>query len=237
MNKSIKCTVLIVLGFGFFLRCSSIQNNSTNTITTDSLVISSKEFSPQFNTMTDPRDSQTYTIVTIGNQTWMAENLRYKTAGSWLNPNNPTEKYGRLYNRKAVLSACPNGWRLPSDSEWNILEMELGMPENLAYQTGWRGEHAHTLKSKTGWADENNGNNSSGFNAFPAGYYDSESFGGLGNSSGFWASDAGFNHLNSNNPSGLWVRFLGAPKQGMNRFYDDNKNALEWGIACRCIKN
>ena len=83
-------------------------------------------------TFTDSRDGETYLVVTIGEQCWMAENLRYIANGSWLNPDNPSVSYGRLYdwtalmneetssnsNPSGVQGICPTGWHLHSDEEW-----------------------------------------------------------------------------------------------------------------------
>ena len=62
--------------------------------------------------------------------------------------------YGRLYNWYAVDDArglCPSGWHVPTDGEFMTLEMELGMSESEANDTGWRGTDQGTqMKSSPG---------------------------------------------------------------------------------------
>ncbi|MEN9354411.1 MAG: hypothetical protein RL318_1736 [Fibrobacterota bacterium] len=95
----------------------------------------------------DPRDGQTYPVVTIGKQTWMAKNLNYKTDSSWWYENNADSgaKYGRLYTWASSMDlpdscnlernleictelikpvhqgACPVGWHVPTPDEWTYL--------------------------------------------------------------------------------------------------------------------
>ena len=75
-------------------------------------------------TFKDPRDGNVYKTITIGNQTWFAENLRYIT------PDDTTVCpqdsvlcgiTGRYYTWSAALKSCPDGWKLPSEEEWAAL--------------------------------------------------------------------------------------------------------------------
>ena len=188
----------------------------------------------------DSRDSTTYATVVIGNQRWMAENLRYNALGSWLNPNNPSIAYGRLYDWATVMNGvstsslepsgvqgiCPSGWHLPSDVEWSVLEIALGMSSSDSITMGQRGTHCTAMKSTTGWANNGNGTNSSGFNAFSAGFFLSGTFLNLGDgSTSFWSSTEKTATL------GLY-RSLGNGAT-VHRYYY-SKTA---GLSCRCIEN
>ena len=115
-----------------------------------------------YGSMTDSRDGQVYRTVEIGKQTWMAENLNFKTVDSYCYEDNASNctRYGRLYLWDAAASACPNGWHLPTNSEW----------ETLFEAVGGRSVAGTALKSQTGWESNGNGTDDYGFSAFPAGY-------------------------------------------------------------------
>jgi len=127
-------------------------------------------------TFTDSRDGKTYKWVEIGKQTWMAENLNYNAEGSkcygeggmaWIDGNKITlseeeaqancEKYGRLYDWDMSMSACPSGWHLPRDSEWDILLEATGGERVIDPSGGIRLERVSYyntsmhLRNKNGW--------------------------------------------------------------------------------------
>ena len=138
----------------------------------------------------DPRDKQLYKVVTIGDQTWMAENLNYKTENSYCYGETASDPktenctmYGRLYTWAAANDVCPEGWHLPDTTEWNKLITAVGGDST----TGTK------LKSQTGWKDykgtSGNGTDVYGFSGFPAG---GEDYGGfyfdMGFGTGFWSA-------------------------------------------------
>ena len=86
------------------------------------------------NTVTD-FDGNVYSTVKIGDQWWMAENLKttHMSDGSILSgvyayndDENNVADYGRLYTWQAALNASPPGWHLPSDEEWDELINTVG---------------------------------------------------------------------------------------------------------------
>lgn len=85
------------------------------------------------NKFTDLRDGNSYRTITIAGVTWMAENLKYKAAGSGAyffdnDPNN-LAAYGVLYEWKTAMKACPDGWHLPSGSEFRTLANHFEIEE------------------------------------------------------------------------------------------------------------
>lgn len=69
--------------------------------------------------MKDSRDQKLYKVEVIGNKTYMAENLNYKTPNSYCYDNNISncKKTGRLYTWISASHACPEGWSLPTIDE------------------------------------------------------------------------------------------------------------------------
>lgn len=185
---------------------------------------------------TDIRDGTTYNTVKIGDQWWMSENLNYDPGnGSWAYENDPSNAavYGRLYKWKTAVTACPDGWHLPKDNEWIEMEMFLGMSQSDADGFTFRGtDEGSKLKTTSGWDNNGNGTNSSGFSALPGGYFWQADgiFEGMGEDAMFWAprvsdtTDTGYN---------AWFRNL---NYDSDKVYRENLNRNN-GFSVRCVKD
>jgi len=189
--------------------CSGVTSSSCwVTMTKDKSL--SAIFVATSGTLTDSRDGQTYKYVKIGSQTWMAQNLNYKVDSSWCYGGDASNcaTYGRLYKWAAVMDlastyssttwggdlphqgVCPSGWHVPSDAEWQTLEVSVGMSAETAATADWRGTTEGTkLKANSSLWSTNTGTDAYGFSVLPAGYnsYD-ETFYYLGDYAYFWSS-------------------------------------------------
>jgi uncharacterized protein (TIGR02145 family) len=191
-------------------------------------------------TFKDSRDSKSYQWVRIGDQIWMAGNLAWLPSvspssvisetspyyyvngydGSSVSEAKATANYstyGALYNWHAAQNACPSGWHLPTDSEWTILTNHLGGIDVAGMK----------MKSTSGWNSNGNGDNSSGFNALPAG--------GLDHKYGFITINtiAVFSSATENSTSTAWYRGLIFSENKVNR----NDPVKSDGYSVRCIKD
>ena len=183
------------------------------------------EFNPdiQYGSFTDARNGEVYKTVQIGDQTWMAENLRSIS-------DDPNEvnccNYGKLYvHQKEV---CPEGWHLPDSSEWQILIDYLG-GNNIA-----GGKLKET--GNTHWDPPNNGaTNSSGFTALGAGFADDV----LGlqernKRAEFWTSTR---YPGDNGNISYYYVFLSSSSTKVAMFYSSDDFELMEKKSVRCIKN
>ena len=195
-------------------------------------------------TMTDSRDGRTYKTVTIGTQTWMAENINYETDSSFCYGDTLANctKYGRLYTWAAAMDSvgiwstngkgcgygttcsptypvrgvCPEGWHLPTKAEFKTLFTAVDGQSTAD----------KVLKSTSGWNSSGNGTDAFAFSALPAGYrnYYGEYF-YEGDNAYFWSSTEDDSKFAYN----------------MYLYYDDGNaymyNYKYYGFSVRCLKD
>jgi len=215
------------------------------------------------NTLTDV-DGNVYKIVTIGSQTWMAENLKVthyrdgtaipnitdnanwgsSATGAYCDYSNSTTngtKYGHLYNWYAAVDSrniAPSGWHVPTDIEWKTLENYL-IANGYNYD-GAKSENkiAKSLAAKTYWTNNTGigtvGNDSTKNNA--AGF------------NGFpYGYRYDFNGLSYGfglvavwwSSTNLYNESISYDKNMSQSFVDGNvvNGYKHYGIAIRCVKD
>jgi uncharacterized protein (TIGR02145 family) len=219
------------------------ESGKYSTIVTDVLT-SSKTITFKFVACTDA-DNNNYTVVQIGSQIWMAENLKttkyndgisiplVTDKAAWTNLNTPGccwysndsslyNIYGLLYNWYTVNTGklAPVGWHVPTDVEWTTLTSNLG--ESNA---GDKLKESGT----THWAQPNRtATNESGFTALPGGQREwNGNFFNLGTNGGWWSSTPYY--LNGY----AWLRMMYYASIEVLRYNDQVVRAFN----VRCVKD
>ena len=201
-------------------------------------------------------EGQTYNTIQIFSQCWFKENLNVGVmiVSSQSQTNNDTiEKYcmsdneyycnnfaGGLYlwdemmkytNEAGGKGICPDGWHIPDDLDWQILEGAVDSDYKIGNQEwenyNWRGADAGGNLKQTGttsWEPPNNGaTDAFGFSALPGGYFVQGGFWGPGHKGYFWSSDYTKKYYRNLD----WNQIKVNRKSGGNGF----------AISVRCIKN
>ena len=197
------------------------------------------------NILIDARDKQIYKIVTIGNQTWMAENLNYAylqptatlDSSSWCYDDDPAncEKYGRYYLWSAAMDSaavfsddakgCGYGTtctiKTPSrgicPAGWHIPSRDEW---NTLYSAMDKSPYAMQAKGFENWPDATD---AYGFSVLPAGKYYISSFRGMGSIAVFWSATGANSYANR------W--YIDA---GTSNFYSET---MDDGYSVRCVKD
>lgn len=175
----------------------------------------------------DSRDGKTYKWVKIGEQIWMAENLAYQSSTGiyWMYEGDlfNDSKFGYLYDWEAACEVCPDGWKLPVESEWN----------ELINHVGGKAIAGKKLKTTMGWVDDGNGDDEFGFSALPSGSINAPGgpIVGIGVYARFWGIIQKGNSRDKTFQSG--AIFLPSFKI---EIYLASGNGGTWN-SVRCIKN
>ena len=179
--------------------------------------------------------------IKIGTQTWTTKNLDVTTyrngevipqvqdanawanlrTGAWCYYENNTangSSYGKLYNWYAVndpRGLAPKGYHIPSDAEWTILS------DNLGDEAGTK------MKSSSGWENNGNGNNTSGFAGLPGGFrFSYGSFFPIGANGSWWSSSEYNTYL-------AWCRDLNYGDGNVYSYSPSKRN----GFSVRCLRD
>lgn len=197
----------------------------------------------------DARDGKIYKVATIGNQTWLAQNLNYSSceiaSSSWCYDGDAAncEKYGRLYSWTAAAHVdasfqrkyaaletgaqgiCPDGFRLPTEADWDELE---------AFVKTDKGSVSSSLRSVAEWNDDSGyvATDAYGFSALPSGYrFSSTSYMNLHEKATFWTAEEDMSDMGGAGSNAL-IRSLDF------RFDDfgTGSKLKDEGHAVRCIK-
>ena len=202
-----------------------------------------------YGTITD-QQGNVYKTILIGNQEWMAENLKtsvYRngdaiteisnntqwaslTNGAWCHFENNSLiecPYGKLYNWFTIADprgVCPTGWHIPTDGEWTQLTNFLGGEET-----------AGSKMKSTGtdyWLSPNSGAlNESGFSGLPGNYrYLNGEFQSTNPGENDFAAFWSLTELQSN---AAWGRYLYYSSSAINR----GSASKEEGHSIRCIRD
>jgi len=251
--------------------CNSGEGYLVKMLAADVLIYPSSSLFTCGDPFTDPRNEQIYLSVQIGDQCWMAENLNigYLIPGNQdMTDNGVIEKYCYAYDNSACdekgglyqwdemmqyktiqgeQGICPDGWYIPSDEDWKILEgtvdSQYPVGDPVWDIEGWRGfDVGLNLKFISDWFSFGNGTNDFGFSALPGGYRMNDgNYSGYSTSAYFWSSTEKGNDY-------AWSRALFYSNNDVNRndyedifFYsNDNKNPQDYnglGFSVRCIRD
>ena len=209
----------------------------------------------------DSRDGNLYSYRTYGSQVWMTKNMAYlpSVVGPGTGSNSTAyyyvygydgtnvtaakgttnyNKYGVLYNWPAALTACPEGWHLPSDAEWTQLEEYLiangynydgtttgnKIAKSMANYSGW---NTSSTVGAVGNTDYPEYRNKSGFTALPGGCRSLDGAFNYVGDSGYWWSSTQYD------TSSAWGRRLYFIRSSVTRV----SNYKESGFSVRCVRD
>lgn len=161
--------------------------------------------------LTDSRDGKKYKVQKFGNQLWMVENLNFKSPNSKVydNKEENAAKYGRLYNYQDAMKACPAGWVLPSEIDWNLFASDYADQVDGLWFT-YKASEDTWLWNFSGRLNEKN------------------TFEGFGVSGAYWSSeDPG------KDPSGKSLQF---DKSDNTISAHTEYETLSVGVGIRCMK-
>lgn len=239
-------TLLILLSIGFaflFVGCKKEEE---------------EEIIVERSTVNDVQGN-TYATVKIGDQWWMAENLRTTTFNdstpllyiertdgadtTWTQNTVPAYSYindsisGLLYQASVITDTkniAPIGWHVATDEDWKKLEATIGMSSDDIQQTGWRGDEEAdliTAKYNVGWPANDQDN----------GLYGLDKYGFDAIPSGCRGTDG---RTNIQNNTAFWWSDTQNGTETYYRYIDSQSKKIfrqlihsSYGMSIRCVKD
>ncbi len=239
-----------LFGFTFYCRNSNWEQDGPYSFKQSDIFAKDKEYG----TMTDPRDGHVYKTIDIDGNTWMAENLNYYDNSGFMYLESYCHDYngsecglgGRSYSWVAAMAidtvyknelipdslitlpyrgVCPEGWHIPSYTEWENLFTEHSVT-SLESEAGWLYSWTDYVVSEK-W-------NSTGFSAFPTGLaeYNTSAY------SGRWVWNSSGNRTefctaspSKDDVSYSYHAYMTSRYAGLYKYYRRN------GCFVRCLKD
>ena len=145
-----------------------------------------KRTAAEMGTFVDPRDGTEYKTCKIGNQVWLAENLKFELDSddclAYDEDYQYFDKYGYLYCENGLEAAIPEGWHLPTRKEWETMVRFVKKDS--------RCKEVLSVIASEEWIESSS--DKYGFSMFPGGMRDcGDDFELLGYSAYFWVSEEG----------------------------------------------
>ena len=198
---------------------------------------------------TDPKvtvDGVDYYYQKVGNLEWFRNNLAVTTCGTpFVNEEIMSDIYGRYYNYNEAMTACPEGWRLPTEEDWMSLAEAVESPVSVKYDVfenvaskllanaSFNGE-----KMQEYWPEVGDITNSSKFSALPVGYanlgnlnaagkYANASFAGALEYAVFWTADKYDDEM-------AYYRYM---ISGLPSMFAGKGDINTFGASVRCVRD
>ena len=135
---------------------------------------------------------------------------------------NNVQEYGYLYNWQAALSACPEGWHLPTNSDWKQLRNDIG-GDNVGSQLATRADLWND-----GALERTPLFGKSGFSVLPSGSFDGKNYGNFGSFAYFWSATE-YEYYSGN----AYYRYIYYNYVGVVSNYSSKND----GFSVRCVKD
>ncbi|WP_294115152.1 FISUMP domain-containing protein [uncultured Fibrobacter sp.] len=182
----------------------------------------------KYGSLLDERDGHTYKTVKIGDQTWMAENMKFKCEGrfwvadseyfyTWTSALNDEKLFDEDNLPRIVRGICPEGWHVPSPADFESLLVYVGGGDSAGIN----------LKSV-----DDGGSDIYGFSAKLIGYYSTwyRKIQDAGDQVNFWAADSN----NAREGYAIALKIGTYFGKSVGRIGD---SASDYGSPVRCLKD